>query len=159
MPMIDNADSLREKVQKKVPEPVLATGMVMPPGTFSGGLGGIGIPLIGMFARSKGNKRANGLAKQGVFFGSNRTTVLALTADKVYAFTAKSGWGGMKIKDPVLTWERKNLKIATEPRQMTTLLTIDDAASKEHYEVEVGTGLGQGKISEPFLAEISKPGS
>jgi hypothetical protein len=156
MPMIDTPDSLKEKVQKHVPEPVLATGMVMPPGTFSGGMGGFAIPLIGMFARSKGNKRANGLAKQGVFFGSNRTTVLAVTADKVYAFTAKSGWGGYKIKDPILTWDRKQLKITTEPRQMTTLLTIDDGASGQHYEVEVGTGLGGGKFAEPFLAELTK---
>ena len=156
MPMIDTPDSLKEKVQKHVTEPVLATGMVMPPGTFSGGMGGLAIPLVGMFARSKGNRRANGLAKQGVFFGSNRMTVLAVTADKVYAFTAKSGWGGLKIKDPILTWDRKQLKIATEPRQMTTLLTIDDAASGQHYEVEVGTGMGGGKFAEPFLAELTK---
>lgn len=156
MPMIDTPDSLKEKVQKHVPEPVLATGMVLPPGTFSGGMGGLAIPLVGMFARSKGNKRANGLAKQGVFFGSNRMTVLAVTADKVYAFTAKSGWGGLKIKDPILTWDRKQLKISTEARQMTTLLTIDDAASGQHYEVEVGTGMGGGKFAEPFLAELTK---
>ena len=156
MPMIDTPETLKEKVQEHVSEPVLAVGMVLPPGTFSGGMSSFAIPLIGMIARSKGNKRANGLAKQNVFFGSNRYTVLAVTADKVYAFHGKSGWGGVKIKEPMLTWDRKQLKVTAEPRQMTTLLNVDDTATGQHYEVEVGTGMGGAKFAEPLLNELTK---
>jgi hypothetical protein len=108
-----------------------------------------------MIGRKRANDRAGGLHKQNAVFGSNRVTALALTADKLYAFSAKSGWGGLKLTDAIGEWHRSDLTVATEQRSMTSKIVIDVTSTADHYEVEIVTGLGGAKWSEPFLAELA----
>ncbi len=158
MGMIDNAESLKEKAQERVPEPVLQVGLVQGAGSFGAGMAGMGVSgLVGMIGRKKANEKAGGLHKQNAVFGSNRLTALVLTADKLYAFSAKSGWGGLKLTDAIGQWGRSDLAVQTEQRSLTSRIVIDVASTGDHFEVEMMTGLGGAKWSEPFLAELLKP--
>jgi hypothetical protein len=155
MGMIDTPESLKEKAQARVPEPVLQVGMVQGSGSFGAGMAGMGVSgLVGMIGRKRANDKAGGLHKQNAVFGSNRVTALVVTADNLYAFSAKSGWGGLKLTDAIGQWQRRDLTIATEKRSMTSSIVIDVASTGDHFEVEIVTGLGGAKWSEPFLAEL-----
>jgi hypothetical protein len=157
MGMIDTPESFKEKAQAKVSEPVISVGFVQGAGSFGAGMAGFGVSeLIGAIGRKKANEKAGGLHKQNAVFGSNRQTALILTADKIYAFTAKAGWGGYKITDPIGQWERKDLTVQIDQKSMTSLIVIDVASTGDHFEVEMVTGLGGAKYSEPFLAELTK---
>ena len=46
--------------------------------------------------KKSANKKAGGLNTAGAVFKTNRQTLLARTADTLYAFETKAGWGGMK---------------------------------------------------------------
>jgi hypothetical protein len=158
MGMIDTPESFKEKAQEKVPEPVISVGFVQGAGSFGSGMVGMGVSgLIGAIGRKKANEKAGGLHKQNAVFGSNRQTALILTQDRIYAFAAKSGWGGMKFTDAIGQWERKDLTVQVETKSMTSRIVIDVASTGDHFEVEMVTGFGGAKYSEPFLAELSRP--
>ena len=85
------------------------------------------------------------------------SVLLAVTADKVYAFEFKQGWGGMKVKDPIAVWDRKDVKVTEgEQGSMTKELDIDIKSSGAHMEVEATTAMSAGDLVDEFLAEMSK---
>jgi hypothetical protein len=155
MGMIENADSIRAKVQAQVPEPVLATGTVQPAGTW-GAAGLMSLtPAGGLLRQRSANKNAGALSTRGAMFKTNRQTMLAVTADKLYAFETKTGWGGIKILSTLATWSRSDLKIQTLPGKMSTRIVIDHA-NGEHYELEATTVASRG-FNDGLLAELSAP--
>src|SRR6266511_5890714 len=78
---------VNETAQEHVPEPVVAAGILQPAGTW----GTFGLDQVSgvaaMIKRRKVNKDARGLAKSS--WKGTKTALLALTADKLYAFSCK----------------------------------------------------------------------
>ncbi len=156
MGMIDNADSMREKAQEKVPEPVVAVGIVQPAGTWgSAGIAQVS-GLAGMLMKKSANKKAGDLNTAGAVFKTNRQTLLALTANKLYAFETKAGWGGMKIIGELAEWDRKDLVVGTQDGKVSTQIVIDHKGTGERYELEATTAMSRG-FNDALLDEIVKP--
>jgi hypothetical protein len=144
-----------------VPEPLVAVGWVQPAGTWgSFGLGRIS-PLIGMFKQRSANQGAGVLSNKGAFFrpgkSPNSQTVIALTADKLYAFEAKYGWGGLKMKGQLAAWDRKTLKVHLEPGRMSTKIIFEHPDGSQE-EVEATTAASRG-ANDDLLNELSKNAS
>ncbi len=155
MGMIENADSIRAKVQAKVPEPVLATGTVQPAGTW-GAAGLMSLtPAGGLIRQRTANKNAGALSTRGAIFKTNRQTILAVTADQLYALETKLGWGGMKILSTLAVWDRADLTVQTQPGKMSTRVVIDHTDG-EHYELEATTVASRG-FNDGLLAELAAP--
>ena len=163
MGMFEGAEGQKEKLEKKVGAPVLAICYVQPRGAVGGGFASVGMSKISplgsmIFNKVRGSKRndkAGGLGKIGVI--STHPAILAATADKLYAFEMKTGWGGLKVKDPIGQWDRKDIKVTEgEQGSMAKNLDIDVKSSGEHMEVEATTMMGSGKIVDEFLAEMAK---
>ncbi len=152
--MTDWVQKMKDTVQPHVPEPVLSVGMLQPAGTW--GASGLGMlsPLAGMIKQKKANKNAGGLAR-GAIFKQVKMALIALTGDKVYAFSAKPGGRSWKIKDHLATWERKDLNIATEAGKLATKVTIDVTSTGDHYELEATTFADRG-FTDAFLTELAK---
>ena len=157
MGMIESVESIRAKVQAQVPEPVLASGMVQPAGTWgAAGLTKLS-PAGGLLRQRSANKGAGALNTRGAMFKSNRQTVLAVTADRIYALETKFGWGGMKILSTLAVFDRADLTIQTQPGKMSTRIVIDDTDGG-HYELEATTVASRG-MNEALLAELAAPSS
>ena len=161
MGMFEGAEGQKDKLSKKIGAPVLAVCYVQPRGAVGGGFASVGLsklsPLGSMIfnkARgSKANEQSGGLGKIGLV--SSKAAILAVTADKLYAFEMKTGWGGLKVKDPIGEWDRKDVKItAGEQGSMTRALDIDVASTGQHMEVESTTVMGGEKNLNEFLAAI-----
>jgi hypothetical protein len=156
MGMIDNAESMKEKAQEKVPEPLLAVGIVQPAGTW-GSAGVMQVSgLAGMLMKKSANKKAGDLHTGGTVFKTNRQTLLALTADKLYAFETKAGWGGMKIIGDLAQWDRKDLRVGTEDGKLSTQIVIEHTVTGDRYELEATTAMSRG-FNDALLEEIVKP--
>ena len=159
MGMIQSADEIKKIVQEHVAEPVIAIGSVQPAGTWgSFGLGRLS-PLAGLVGQAKANKKAGALSNKGAFFrggkSPNSQTMLVVTAAKLYALEAKSGWGGLKIKGELGQWNRKDLKITLEPGKVATKIIVDDTSDGGHYEVEATTAASRG-FNDDMLNELAK---
>ncbi len=155
MGMIDNADSMREKAQERVSEPVVAVGIVQPAGTW-GSAGVMQVSgLAGMLMKKSANKRAGDLHTGGAVFKTNRQTLIALTADKLYAFETKAGWGGMKIIGELAAWNRKDLAVATSDGKVSTQIIIEHKVTGDRYELEATTAMSRG-FNDALLDEIVK---
>lgn len=155
MGMIESVDSIRAKVQAQVPEPVLASGMVQPAGTWgAAGLTSLS-PAGGIFRQRSANKTAGALSTRGAMFKSNRQAVLAVTVDQLYALETKLGWGGMKILSTLAVWDRADLTVQTQPGKMSTRVVIDHTDGG-HYELEATTVASRG-LNDALLAELARP--
>jgi hypothetical protein len=155
MGMIESVDSIRAKVQAQVPEPVVASGMVQPAGTWgAAGLTSLS-PAGGIFRQRSANKNAGALSTRGAMFKSNRQTVLAVTADQLYALETKLGWDGMKILSTLAVWDRADLTVQTQPGKMSTRVVIDHTDGG-HYELEATTVASRG-LNDALLAELAAP--
>jgi hypothetical protein len=155
MGMIESVDSIRAKVQAQVPEPVLASGMVQPAGTWgAAGLTSLS-PAGGILRQRSANKTAGALSTRGAMFKTNRQTVLAVTIDQLYALETKLGWGGMKILSTLAVWDRADLTVQTQPGKMSTRVVIDHT-NGEHYELEATTVASRG-LNDALLAELARP--
>ena len=162
MGMFEGMDGYKDKLAEKTGAPVLAVLCVQPRGATGTGGASMALskvsPLAGMvLTKVKGgnaNEKAGGLGKMGVW--NYKSAILAATADKIYAFEFKSGWGGLKVKDPIAVWDRKFVKFAVEGKTATSAIDIDVESTGEHFEVEAPTMMGAGKYVEEFLAEVSK---
>lgn len=158
MGMIDNADSVREKAQARVAEPVVAVGFVQPAGTW-GAAGLMQVSgLAGILKQKSANKAAGELNTRGAMFKSNRQTLIVLTAAKMYAFEAKNSWGGIKLLDQLADWDRKDVTVQVADGKISKQLTVDHAPSGGHYELEVTT-VGTRGFNDGFLEELARAGS
>lgn len=149
----DWVEMVNSAAREHVPEPLVAAGILQPAGT----LGTFGVsqlsPAAAMFKARKENKAAGGLAKQSVL-ANTKTVLLALTADKLYAFGVKQRRSGWKVQEQKGVWDRADLKFETAPGRMTTKVVVDVVSSGEHYELEATTAGGSG-INDAFLAAIA----
>jgi hypothetical protein len=143
------AEKMKATVQPRVPEPVLAVGVLQPAGTW-GAMGGDQLSgLVGTFMRKSANKRSGGLAKNSAF--RTKVALVAVTESRVYAFNAK-GWGPTcKIVDEVGDWDRADLKITTTAGTMSTQFVIDVVSTGDHYELETNALMGVGGFTTEFV--------
>ncbi len=155
MGLIDNADSVKEKAQTRVEEPILAVGFVQPAGTW----GAAGLmqlsPLAGILKQKGANKSAGELNTRGAMFKSNRQTLIVLTAEKMYAFESKNSWGGIKLLDELAAWSRRDVAVQMADGKVSKQLTIDHSPTGGHYELEVTT-VGTRGFNDAFLEEIAR---
>jgi hypothetical protein len=160
--MAETFEDWRKKVSAKIGEPVLALMAVQPRGAAGAGGASMGLskisPLAGMIVSkaqgTKSNPKSGGLGKISVW--STKSAILAATADKVYVFEAKYGMGGLKLKDPIYVWDRKDVKVSAEAKKMTAAIDIQ-LATGETYEVE-SMMLGEGaRVIDQFVAEMAGP--
>ena len=150
----DSVRKMKDMVQPHVSEPLVAVGLLQPAGTW--GASGLRMlsPLAGMLKQRSANESAGGLSR-GPVFKNTRMGVVALTADKVYAFSGKPKGRGWKIGDQLAEWSRKDLKIVTEQGKLSTKVTIDVTSTGDHYELEATTAMDRG-FSDVFLAELRR---
>lgn len=151
--MADWVAKMKETVQPRVPEAVVAVGLLQPAGTW--GSMGVGLlsPLGGMLKQKSANQAAGGLAR-GPIFKNTKMAVFALTADDVYVFSGKPKGFGWKIGDQLAQWSRRDLQITTQPGKVATKVTIE-VATGDRYELEATTAMDRG-FSDVFLAELAR---
>jgi hypothetical protein len=147
----DYALQMKELAQEHVAEPVLAAGILQPAGTW--GAAGIGqiSGLAGTVMRMANNKKAGGLGKQGVF--KFRQAIVAVSADKVYAFNANVAGRKWKIIEQVGAWDRKDLRVAMVDKKLTRAVTIEIVSTGERFELEATT-IGTQGMNDPLFAEL-----
>ena len=150
----DWAEKLKETVQPHVPTPVVAVGMLQPAGTWgSFGVGYVS-PLAGMIMRSKANKRAGGLTKDT--FTGTKIAMLAVTAERVYAFKAKPSGRNWKVQDQLGEWARNDLRVTATPGKLATKVVMDVVSSGDHFELEATTvGNASKEFQQPFLEALT----
>ena len=143
------ADKMKATVQSRVPEPVIAVGVLQPAGTW-GAMGGDQLSgIVGSLMRKNANNRSGGLAKNSAF--RTKVALVAVTDTRVYAFNAK-GWGPTcKIVDEVGDWDRTDLKITTTAGTMSTQFVIDVVSTGDHYELETNALMGVGGFTTEFV--------
>jgi hypothetical protein len=148
----DWVEKVNSTAQEHVSEPVVAAGILQPAGTW----GAFGVeqlsPAVAMFKRRKVNKDAGGLAKSS--WKGTKTALLALTADKLFAFSVKQKGRSWKVQQPLGEWDRSDLEIETAPGKLATKVVFDVVSSGEHYELEATTIGGSG-INDALLAAIA----
>ncbi len=146
--MAETFDDWKRKASDHIGEPVVGLIAVQPRGS-AGAMGaGIGLskisPLAGMAVSkmqgAKGNPKAGGLGKITAF--QTKSAILCATADTIYVYEAKQGFGGLKLKEPIYVWPRKDFKITAEPQKATAAIDIQ-LPDGTTYEVE-SMMLGQG---------------
>lgn len=159
--MAETFEDWRRKVSEKVGQPVLALMAVQPRGAAGAGTSSIGLskisPLAGMIVSkaqgAKANPKSGGLGKINAW--STKSALLAATPEKVYVFEVKQGMGGLKLKDPIYVWDRKDVNVTAEAKKMTAAVDIQ-LATGETYEVE-SMMLGEGaRVIDEFVAEMAK---
>jgi ribosomal protein L11 len=147
----DWVEKVNTTAQEHLPEPIVAAGILQPAGTW----GAFGVeqlsPAAAMFKRRKVNKNAGGLAKSS--WKGTKTALLAVTADKLYAFAVKQKGRSWKVQDKLGVWDRSDLKIETAPGKLATKVVFDVASTGEHYELEATT-VSTASFNEPFLAAL-----
>ena len=150
----DWVQKIKDDVQPRVPEPIVALGMLQPAGTWGSFGAGQLSGLAGSLMRRAANKRAGGLAKSGAF--STKTALLAVTEQRLYAFNAKPSGRSWKIVDEAGDWDRSDLTVTTTPGNLSTKVVVDVQSTGDHFELEATTAMGGDKFNRPFLDELAK---
>jgi len=143
---------LKELAQPHVPDPVLAVGILQPAGTWAAFGVGQALPLVGRLMRRQADEDAGTLAHADA---TTRTSLFALTDDKLYAFDAKRAGTSWKVGEQAGVWERKDLAVVTAVGKLSTKVVIDVVPTGEHYELEVTTA-NRG-VADAFLSELRRP--
>ncbi len=150
----DWVEKIKDTAQEHVSEPVEAVGILQPAGTW----GTFGLEHISgvaaMFKARKANKAAGGLGKTSVWKGT-KTALLAITAEKVYAFSAKPRGRTWKVQDQLGVWNRRDLEVETTPGRLSTRVVIDVVATGEHFELEATTAGDRG-FHDRFLSALER---
>jgi hypothetical protein len=138
-------------IQAEVPEPLVACGGLAP----AGNLGSFGLsklsPALGMWKQHKANRAAGSLSERHGL-KANRITYLALTADKLYAFSAKAKRNGtIEVVSKLAEWDRADVSAQTIPGRLSTKVVIDHADGT-HAEFESASITN---LNDPLLAELS----
>jgi hypothetical protein len=120
----DWVEKVNTTAQEHVAEPVVAAGILQPAGTW----GAFGLEQVSgaaaMFKRRKVNKDAGGLASSS--WKGTKTALLAVTADKLYAFSCKQkGRSGWKIREQLGVWDRSDLRVEMTPGKLATKVVFD----------------------------------
>jgi hypothetical protein len=143
---------VNETAQEQVPEPVVASGILQPAGTW----GSFGLDQVSgvaaMFKRRKVNKDAGGLARTS--WKGTKTVLLAVTGEKLYAFAVKQKGRNWKVEGQIGVWNRSDLDVETTPGKLATKVVFDVQPTGEHYELEATT-VGSAGFNDPFLAAIA----
>jgi len=143
---------VNETAQEHVPEPVVAAGILQPAGTW----GTFGLEKLSgaaaMFKRHKVNKNAGGIASTS--WKGTKAALLAVTADKLYAFAVKQKGRAWKVQDQLGVWSRSDLKVEATPGKLATKVVFDVESTGEHYELEATT-IGSAGFNDPFLAALA----
>ncbi len=144
---------INQTAQEHVPEPVIAAGILQP----AGSVGAMGVGqlsgLAGNIMRMSNNKKAGGLGKQGVF--KFRQALLAVTADKIYAFNSKQSGYKTKVTEQIGVWNRSDLRVAMDDKKMTKAVIIEIVSTGERFELEAMT-VGTKGFNDPLFAELAK---
>ncbi len=151
------------KASDHIGEEVVGLIAVQPRGS-AGAMGaGIGLSKISPLASmavskmqgSKGNPKAGGLGKISVW--QTKSAILCLTADKIYVYEAKQGFGGLKLKDPIYVWPRGDVTISAEPKKATAAIDISlpDGTAFEVESMMLGEGAKQ---LDQFLTVLGQKG-
>lgn len=153
--MADWVQQMKDQAQEHVPEPVVSVGILQPAGTW--GAMGVGqmSGLAGMIARKAANDRSGGMGKNGAF--STKAAMIALTADRLYAFNVKPKGRSFKVVSDVGNWDRRDVKVATTPGKLATKVVFDVESTGAHYELEATTVMQMGNFTGIFLAELTRP--
>jgi hypothetical protein len=162
MGMFEGIEGYKDKLAEKTGAPVLSVIFVQPRGAAGTGAATMALsrfsPLASMVVNkvtgSNANEKAGGLGKISMW--SYKSAILALTGDKLYAFEMKSGWGGLKVKDPIAVWDRSQVKVTGEGKQATTAIDIDVVSTGEHFEVEAMTSFGNDKYILEFFDTLNQ---
>jgi hypothetical protein len=150
----DWIQKMKDVAQPRVPEPVIAVGMLQPAGMWGSFGAGQLSGLAGTLMRRSANKKAGGLARNGAF--TTRTALLAATEGRIYAFNAKPSGRNWKIVDEIGDWDRSDLTITTTPGKLSTKVVVDVQSTGDHFELEATTVMSAGDFTQPFLDEITK---
>lgn len=152
--MADYVEQMKAQAQEHVAEPVVAVGVLQPAGTWGAfGMGQMS-GLAGMIGRKAANDRSGGLGKNGAF--STKAALLALTADRIYAFNVKPKGRAFKVVDEVGDWARSDVAVQTVKGKLSTKVVLDVTSTGAHYELEATTMMGMGNFTEVFLTELTK---
>jgi hypothetical protein len=133
--MADGSEQWRERylraLQPHVSEPVIGAGML----SRSGGVARMGVakvsPLASVLMGARAKKASGGLPTN---------VLVAITADKVHLFDFSPRGMDFKIKGEVATWDRKEMRVTTEPKATATRVRVELPGSAVELDAMKGGG-------------------
>ncbi len=152
-------EKILKKVEPMVTESVLGAGLFQTKGSFGKQFGRMGFGAVGSLA-SEGasalkNREASGnRGASGTQEALPPVVVLAISPTNVYAFKASNAMG-LKVKELVATWPRKELLVSVEDKSMTYQVTLEPSADQRH-ELEI-LRRGINKYSEGVVRLLTEP--
>ena len=115
-------DHVGRALEGHVDEEVVAAQWFRPPG----GWENKGLGPFGFLFRRKGDKPMERLGSMNV---------LALTPTRLVAFSGKTGWGGLKLKEQIAEWPVGEFVVGAKQRQAkSTKYTPNDARANDNIE-------------------------
>jgi hypothetical protein len=130
------SERLRQLAQEHVPEPVIAAGLFSPAGAVGGVQVGNFSQIAEILMNRQSNRRAGGLGHQGQF--KHRHALIAVTADKIYGFSAKPKRGvGYQVIEQVVVWDRKDVQVTVDDKMVTKAVTFSVRSTGERFELEM----------------------
>jgi hypothetical protein len=144
-------DVYRDAVQPHIDEPVIAACLFSRQGLMSEKAAGHFGALPYVLARKRSQTRASGLPQH---------FIVAVTADRVYAFETKigmkTGTAG-EVRGEVARWDRAALHVTSAPEKSTGGLTLKVTIESPGEEEKVQCSVGRHELSEDFLRLLSDP--
>jgi hypothetical protein len=136
----------RPKIEAKTGAPVLAFSVFYRSGSW-GAMGAQHLsPLAASAIKMIGKRKASGLPAH---------FILAVTADRIFAFAYKSKRRGIEVGDELMVWNRPGVRVSAEETSLTVRLTID--APNEETKVVCDTG--KAAITDSFMTMLGLGGS
>ena len=130
------SERLRQLAQEHVPEPVITAGLFAPAGAVGGVQVGNFSQIAEILMNRQSNRRSGGLGHQGQF--KHRHAIIAVTADKIYGFSAKPKRGvGYQVVEQVVEWDRKDVRVSVSDKMVTKGITFEVVSTGEKFELEM----------------------
>ena len=140
---------LIEAVQPHLPETVLAATVLRPAGTGTGGEAASVSSGTGFFRGKPSRPRAGDLPG---------TTLLALTASRIFAFEGPpTGAGGKdwKVRREAVVWDRADVRVRSRETSSWGV-SLEVVSTGERYELEPAGAAGRA-VTEAFLQVLTEP--
>jgi hypothetical protein len=131
-------ESTRPQIEERTGAPALAFSTFYRSGSW-GAMGAQHLsPLAASAIKFLGKRKAGGLPAH---------FILAVTADRIYAFSYKARRHGIQVGDELAVWQRSGIRVSAEETAMTVRLTIESPSDGSKMVCDTG----KAAITESFM--------
>jgi hypothetical protein len=131
----------RPQIEQRTGAPVLAFSVFYRTGSW-GAMGAQHIsPLAASAMKFIGKRKAGGMPAN---------FILAVTADRIYAFSYKYKRSGIEVRDELIVWNRGGIRVSAQETSMTVRLTIESPADGSKIVCDTG----KAAITDSFMTML-----